>query len=237
MTSHAVAGHALRADAEPASLAAKGGPIVVKLGGSVIRSPDLSSWLDAIAASRVPIVVVPGGGALADEVRDCQAKLGFGDRAPPTAWLSLAMDQLAWAVAGLRGGFQVGATEAELCWRARAWPGRRLGALCSDRRADRYRGELADHLRQPRALACWPARRKTLLSDQVHHSAKAEPGWRRAACPRRRGRCGLSLDAERGPRAELPARPRRSGGLRRRSLRHRTMRRRDRLRPLALRSE
>jgi len=106
-------GHALRADAEGSSLAARGSPIVVKLGGSVIRSPDLPSWLDAIAAARAPIVVVPGGGALADEVRDCQVTLGFGDAAAHRMAL-LAMDQLAWAVAGLRGGFQVGATEDDL---------------------------------------------------------------------------------------------------------------------------
>ncbi len=106
-------GHALRASAEAASLAEQSRPIVVKLGGSVVRSPDLSSWLDAIAAARAPIVVVPGGGALADEVRACQASLGFGDPAAHRMAL-LAMDQLAWAVAGLRSGFVVGATEAEL---------------------------------------------------------------------------------------------------------------------------
>jgi 5-(aminomethyl)-3-furanmethanol phosphate kinase len=104
---------ATRADGGPASLAARQGPIVVKLGGSVVRSPDLSSWLDAIAASRAPIVVVPGGGALAEEVRACQASLGFGDPAAHRMAL-LAMDQLAWAVAGLRPGFQVGATDADL---------------------------------------------------------------------------------------------------------------------------
>ena len=31
-----------------------------------------------------PVVVVPGGGALADEVRDCQRQLGFGDRHSPS---------------------------------------------------------------------------------------------------------------------------------------------------------
>jgi aspartokinase-like uncharacterized kinase len=106
-------GQALRADAEPASVAERRGPTVVKLGGGVIRSAELSSWLDAIVAARAPIVVVPGGGALADEVRACQAKLGFGDPAAHRMAL-LAMDQLAWAVASLRAGFQVGATEADL---------------------------------------------------------------------------------------------------------------------------
>jgi len=88
-------------------------PIVVKLGGSVIRSPDLSTWLDAIAAAPAPIVIVPGGGALADEVRDCQQQLGFGDAAAHRMAL-LAMDQLAWAVAGMQPGLEVGVTEDAL---------------------------------------------------------------------------------------------------------------------------
>ena len=87
--------------------------VVVKLGGSVVRSGELAAWLEAIAAAPHPIVVVPGGGALADEVRSCQAALGFGDRAAHRMAL-LAMDQLAWAVAGLAQGFAVGTTEAEL---------------------------------------------------------------------------------------------------------------------------
>lgn len=104
---------ALRARFTPPAHLEAGGPLVVKLGGSVIRSPDLASWLDAIVDARAPTVVVPGGGALADEVRACQASLGFGDRAAHRMAL-LAMDQLAWAVASLRRGFEVGATEAEL---------------------------------------------------------------------------------------------------------------------------
>jgi 5-(aminomethyl)-3-furanmethanol phosphate kinase len=104
---------ASRAQVDLASHAADAGPPVVKLGGSVIRSGALIPWLDAIAATARPLVIVPGGGALADEVRACQSQLGFGDRAAHRMAL-LAMDQLAWAVAGLRPGFAVGATEAEL---------------------------------------------------------------------------------------------------------------------------
>jgi aspartokinase-like uncharacterized kinase len=106
-------GRTLRASANLAPLAAEARPIVVKLGGSVVRSAELTAWLDAIAAAPRPIVVVPGGGALADEVRACQSQLGFGDASAHRMAL-LAMDQLAWAVAGLRQGFTVGATEAEL---------------------------------------------------------------------------------------------------------------------------
>lgn len=89
------------------------GLVVVKLGGSVVRSGELAAWLEAIAAATQPIVVVPGGGALADEVRNAQAALGFGDRAAHRMAL-LAMDQLAWAVAGLAQGFAVATTEDEL---------------------------------------------------------------------------------------------------------------------------
>jgi aspartokinase-like uncharacterized kinase len=106
-------GSPMRAAAELAPLPATSRPVVVKLGGSVVRSAELSAWLDVIAAARARIVVVPGGGALADEVRACQSQLGFGDRAAHRMAL-LAMDQLAWAVAGLRPGFGVGATEEEL---------------------------------------------------------------------------------------------------------------------------
>ncbi|HEY6669301.1 MAG TPA: uridylate kinase [Methyloceanibacter sp.] len=106
-------GHALRAGAPPSRVAVEARPVVVKLGGSVVRSPELPSWLDVIAASPQPIIVVPGGGALADEVRACQSHLGFGDASAHRMAL-LAMDQLAWAVAGLRQGLEVGATEADL---------------------------------------------------------------------------------------------------------------------------
>jgi 5-(aminomethyl)-3-furanmethanol phosphate kinase len=101
------------ASASSRSLADKH-PIVVKLGGSVIRSAALSTWLDAIAEAHRPVIVVPGGGALADEVRACQRHLGFGDASAHRMAL-LAMDQLAWAVAGLRQGFEVGSRETELC--------------------------------------------------------------------------------------------------------------------------
>ena len=104
---------ASRAQVNLASHTAEAGPLVVKLGGSVIRSGALMPWLDAIAATARPLVIVPGGGALADEVRACQSQLGFGDRAAHRMAL-LAMDQLAWAVAGLRPGFAVGTSDAEL---------------------------------------------------------------------------------------------------------------------------
>ena len=88
-------------------------PIVVKLGGSVVRSGELDAWLDAIAAAPGPVVLVPGGGALADEVRDMQHRLGFGDIAAHRMAL-MAMDQLALAVGSLRAGFRVCESEDDL---------------------------------------------------------------------------------------------------------------------------
>src|SRR5215831_4903933 len=90
----------LPADIELLSLAPGQPPMVVKLGGSVMRSPELSAWLDVIAASLRPVILVPGGGALADEVRAAQLELGF-DHAAAHRMALLAMDQNAWAVAGL----------------------------------------------------------------------------------------------------------------------------------------
>lgn len=91
----------------------RSGLVVVKLGGSVIRSPRLRAWLDAIARTGRQTVVVPGGGALADEVRAAQSGLGFDDAAAHRMAL-LAMDQLAWAVAGLDPRFTVGTDQASL---------------------------------------------------------------------------------------------------------------------------
>jgi len=109
----AMPGQALPAMTGERAVALEQRPVVVKLGGSVVRSAELPAWLDVIAASPLPIVVVPGGGALADEVRAAQARLGFGDAAAHRMAL-LAMDQLAWAVGALRAGFEVGDTEEAL---------------------------------------------------------------------------------------------------------------------------
>ena len=53
---------------------------VVKLGGAVLATPQLRAWLDVLArSSAVRLVVVPGGGALADEVRHLQQRWAFHD--------------------------------------------------------------------------------------------------------------------------------------------------------------
>jgi len=75
-------------------------PWVVKLGGSLSRSPRLAQWLGAVAACSVPVAVVPGGGAFADQVRESQAQWGFGEAAAHHMAL-LAMDQMGRMFAAL----------------------------------------------------------------------------------------------------------------------------------------
>ena len=54
---------------------------VVKLGGSLANSAELPHWLEIIAtAGAGKVVLVPGGGPWADEVREAQKREGFDDR-------------------------------------------------------------------------------------------------------------------------------------------------------------
>ena len=65
---------------------------VVKLGGSTADHKAMDVWTAALAVARLPLVVVPGGGTFADQVRDEQRRLGFSDAAAH-AMAILAMDQ------------------------------------------------------------------------------------------------------------------------------------------------
>jgi len=170
---------ALREGARPVARPAGTGLVIVKLGGSVVRAPELASWLDAIVAARRPIVVVPGGGALADEVRACQAELGFGDPAAHRMAL-LAMDQLAWAVAGMQGGFAVGATEAELG----AALGRGLIGVWAPYQLIAERTDIEESWRiTSDSLALWLARRLGAMRCYLIKSIARQP--RKRATPSR----------------------------------------------------
>jgi 5-(aminomethyl)-3-furanmethanol phosphate kinase len=65
---------------------------VVKLGGSTADHKEMDVWTAALAGSSLPLVIVPGGGTFADQVRDEQSRLGFSDAAAH-AMAILAMDQ------------------------------------------------------------------------------------------------------------------------------------------------
>lgn len=75
---------------------------VVKLGGSLLRSDHLQAWLDALGCyGGGRVVVVPGGGVFADQVRAAQLQWGCDDRTAHHMAL-LAMEQYGVLMTGLR---------------------------------------------------------------------------------------------------------------------------------------
>jgi aspartokinase-like uncharacterized kinase len=77
--------------------------VVVKLGGSLIESPHLSTWLTYLAASRGHAILVAGGGPFADAVRIAQRQRPFADKAAHLMAI-LAMEQYAVMLAALSRG-------------------------------------------------------------------------------------------------------------------------------------
>ena len=78
---------------------------VVKLGGSLWRSPALRAWLAVLATSTRPCVIVPGGGCFVDAVAATQAHWRYSDNAAhQMAVLSMA-----------QYGLMLGALEPRLC--------------------------------------------------------------------------------------------------------------------------
>jgi aspartokinase-like uncharacterized kinase len=75
-------------------------PLVVKLGGSLAGSRDLTAWLTALDRFSGPLILVPGGGAFADTVRAMQARMRFDDEAAHYMAL-LAMEQYGIALSRL----------------------------------------------------------------------------------------------------------------------------------------
>jgi len=83
---------------------------VVKIGGSLAASSELSAWLAALAGPRkVPLVVVPGGGPFADAVRRAQRRHGFDDRTAHLMAL-LATEQFGLMLCALGPGLVPAAT-------------------------------------------------------------------------------------------------------------------------------
>ena len=77
--------------------------IVVKLGGSLLGSPQLPILLHTLvrtATDGQPVAIVPGGGPFADAVRDAQQRHGFDDDAAHDMAL-LAMGQYGRLLAAL----------------------------------------------------------------------------------------------------------------------------------------
>ncbi len=75
---------------------------VVKLGGSLAKSPSLKIWLDRVTQHKnAKIVIVPGGGGFADQVRIAQKQWGFQDQYAHQMAL-LAMRQMALLFQGIQ---------------------------------------------------------------------------------------------------------------------------------------
>jgi aspartokinase-like uncharacterized kinase len=74
---------------------------VVKLGGSLAETDTLAQWLKVAASDgRGRVVVVPGGGAFAEQVRSSQARWRFDDSTAHHMAL-LAMEQFGLMLQGL----------------------------------------------------------------------------------------------------------------------------------------
>jgi len=78
---------------------------VVKLGGSLANSEELPRWLEVMAtAGAGKVVLVPGGGPWADEVREAQKRENFDDRVAHRKALR-AMEQYGRVLATTRTEF------------------------------------------------------------------------------------------------------------------------------------
>jgi aspartokinase-like uncharacterized kinase len=86
---------------------------VLKLGGAQARGGRLGEWLDAISAHAGRVVLAPGGGPFANAVRAAQVEIGFDDVAAHEMAM-MAMSQFGRALASLRPGFEIAASQAAL---------------------------------------------------------------------------------------------------------------------------
>jgi 5-(aminomethyl)-3-furanmethanol phosphate kinase len=85
---------------------------VVKLGGSLFHSEHLRDWLKVLADSG-PLVLVPGGGPFADQVRQAQQQLQFDDSTAHLMAL-LAMEQFGHLLCGLQPELTAATNQTEI---------------------------------------------------------------------------------------------------------------------------
>jgi aspartokinase-like uncharacterized kinase len=92
---------------------AVGPALVVKLGGSLAESGRLPGLLATVTAATYPVVVVPGGGVMADAVRANQRGLAITDRLAHRLAL-LAMHQMGLVIAARHPRFETVETLADI---------------------------------------------------------------------------------------------------------------------------
>ena len=73
-------------------------PLVVKLGGSTAGRVQMDQWITVLASATLPLVIVPGGGPFADQVRSSQKGMHFSDAAAHEMAI-LAMEQFGIVIA------------------------------------------------------------------------------------------------------------------------------------------
>ncbi len=88
-------------------------PLVVKIGGSLLSGGRLAGIASTLARSRRGIVIVPGGGGFADEVRKAQTRHEVSDRTAHAMAL-LAMHQTGLLIEDLQSRFVAVETIAEI---------------------------------------------------------------------------------------------------------------------------
>ncbi|MDP2153997.1 MAG: uridylate kinase [Methylotenera sp.] len=96
---------------------------VVKLGGSLLGSPELPRWLDMLVKiSDGKVIIVPGGSVFADAVREAQQRTGVDDTIAHQLAL-LAMDQFGLLLTGINKQLVTASSELEIAergWQHRA---------------------------------------------------------------------------------------------------------------------
>jgi hypothetical protein len=90
---------------------------VVKLGGSLLGTPELEAWLEIVSRhGDGKVVIVPGGGIFADAVREAQKRTGISDKVAHHMAVQ-AMDQYGVLMAGLNRTLATAASELEIAER------------------------------------------------------------------------------------------------------------------------
>ncbi|HZV98350.1 MAG TPA: uridylate kinase [Methylophilaceae bacterium] len=96
---------------------------VIKLGGSLLGSPELDSWLETLTRhGDGKIIIVPGGGIFANAVRESQERTGASDEVAHHMAV-MAMDQYGVLMTGLNPELVTAESELEIAergWQHRA---------------------------------------------------------------------------------------------------------------------
>ena len=91
---------------------------VIKLGGSLLGSPELAKWLALVAKfGDGKVIIVPGGGIFADAVRASQQLSNTSDALAHHLAL-LAMDQFGLLMAGMNDALATVTSDLDIAQRS-----------------------------------------------------------------------------------------------------------------------